>query len=216
MRKLMAGVVAGLMIAASVLAAEPVELAAIWNPSGEPPDGCSSGLTGRGVAPKWAILEVDDEGGRGVAETSADATDDRFPLCIVDGPAYGNLENVDVTVRFRPVAGKVDRAGGIAVRVKDERNYYVVRANALEDNVRLYSVVDGDRQLFAGRNIKVESGKWHTLGLKAVGDRFVVSYDGVEIFGGVDRRIAGPGRVALWSKADSVTEFVDLRIERLP
>ena len=82
--------------------------------------------------------------------------------------------------------------------------------------MRLYSVVDGDRQLFAGRNIKVESGKWHTLGLKAVGDRFVVSYDGVEIFGGVDRRIAGPGRVALWSKADSVTEFVDLRIERLP
>ena len=83
-----------------------------------------------------------------------------------------------MSVRFRPVAGKVDQAGGIAVRVKDARNYYVVRANALEDNVRLYAVVDGDRRQFAGKAVKVATNQWHTLRLRAIGDRFAVFFDG--------------------------------------
>src|SRR5262249_41331658 len=137
-------------------AAETVALSSGWNSIGEQPDRCAPGLTGQGVPPKWAIVKA-EPGKLGVAETSADNTDYRFPLCIVDGVAFSSLANVDVSVRLRPMAGKVDQAGGIAIRLKDPRNYYVVRANALEDNVRLYAVIDGERKQFAGTNIKVAS-----------------------------------------------------------
>ena len=200
----------------ATFAAETVELASVWNPTGAEPDGCSPALTGGGGPAKWIIVDSEPDAPRGIAETSADPTDYRFPLCIVDGQAFAQLGNVDVSVRLRPVAGKVDRAGGIAIRVKDAQNYYVVRANALEDNVRLYAVIDGNRQLFAGRSVKVTSNQWHTLRLRAVGDRFTVYFDGTALFGAVDRRLTQPGRVALWTKADSLTEFVDLSIEALP
>ena len=197
-------------------AGEPIVLSSDWNEIGEQPDRCAPGLTGRGQPPKWVIVKTEPGGKLGVAETSADMTDYRFPLCIVDGPAFAPLGNLDVSVRFRPVAGKVDQAGGIAVRVKDALNYYVVRANALEDNVRLYAVVDGDRREFAGTAVKVEVNQWHTLRLRVTGDRFAVFFDGAALFETTDRRIVAPGGVALWSKADSVTQFVDLAIERLP
>jgi glycosyl hydrolase family 59 (putative galactocerebrosidase) len=102
------------------------------------------------------------------------------------------------------------------VRLKDARNYYIVRANALEDNVRLYVVLDGDRRQFAGKNLKVSAMQWHTLRLRAVGDRFTVFFDGAQLFEATDRRLVEPGHIALWSKADSVTEFVDLAVEQLP
>ena len=196
------------------IAGETVELVSVWNPTGALPDGCTPGLTGGGGPVKWVIIDSEPDGTRGVAETSADPTDYRFPLCIVDGRAFASLANVDVSVRFRPVAGKVDQAGGIAVRVKDARNYYVVRANALEDNVHLYA--DGDRRQFAGKAVKVATTQGHTLRLRAIGDHFAVFFDGANLFEATDKRIAEPGGVALWSKADSVTEFVDLAIEPLP
>ena len=90
-----------------------------------------------------------------------------------------------------------------------------MRANALEDNVRLYAVIDGDRRQFAGKSVKVSSTQWHTLRLRAVGDRFAVYFDNELLFEATDRRITEPGRVALWTKADSVTEFVDLSIEAI-
>lgn len=199
-------------------AADSVELVSVWNPIGAEPDGCMPALTGGGGPTKWRNVETDADNrlGLGVSETSRDATDYRFPLCIVQGQAFTALGNIDVSVRVRPVTGKVDQAGGIAIRVKDPRNYYVVRANALEDNVRLYAVIDGGRRQFAGKSVKVTSAQWHTLRLRAVGDRFAVYFDNELLFEATDRRITEPGRVALWTKADSVTEFVDLAIERLP
>jgi hypothetical protein len=153
------------------------------------------------------------DGKWGVAEATRDTTDYRFPLCVVDDASYARLADVDVSVRMRPIDGSVDQAGGLAVRVKDARNYYVVRANALEDNVRLYVVLDGDRKQFAGVNRKVAPRQWHTLRLRAAGDRFTVFFDGDQLFEASDRRLTGAGGVALWSKADSLTEFTDLTIE---
>ncbi len=118
-------------------------------------------------------------------------------------------------MRFKPVSGEVDRAAGIAVRLADRNNYYVVRANALEDNVRLYKVVGGQRRQFAGANIKVPSGVWQELRLTARGDRFEVFLNGKSLYGATDTTFANPGRVALWTKADSVTHFDDLRIQTL-
>jgi hypothetical protein len=121
--------------------------------------------------------------------------------------------NLDASVRFKSVAGAVDRAGGLAVRLRDADNYYVVRANALEDNVNLYRVVKGRRQQIAGASAKVPSGVWHTLGLRADGDRMSVTFNGKEILTATDRTFADAGKVALWTKADSVTRFDRLEIQ---
>jgi hypothetical protein len=202
---------ASLALAVPALAAETIPLSSDWNELGQQPDRCAPQLTGGGKPPKWVIIRPD--GKWGIAETTRDTTDYRFPLCVVDDTAFPRLADVDVSVRIRPMDGSVDQAGGLAVRVKDARNYYVVRANALEDNVRLYVVLDGDRKQFAGVNRKVASKQWHTLRLRAIGDRFTVFFDGEQLFEASDKRISGAGGVALWSKADSVTEFTDLAIE---
>jgi hypothetical protein len=216
MHKLLATVLL-LAFAPLAVAAKPVTLVEAWNPTGEPPDGCTAALTGQGVAPRWAVGRAYDEGGqRTVMENTSDKTDYRFPLCILEGKSLAQLANVDVTIRFRPRGGQVDQAGGIAVRLQDERNYYVVRANALEDNVRLYRVIDGSRQQFAGVNAKVMPGEWHTLRLRAEGELFTVYYDGNKLLEARDRHLSAPGRVALWSKADSLTEFTGIDVEPLP
>jgi len=124
-------------------------------------------------------------------------------------------QDVEASVRFKAISGKGDRAGGLAVRVRDADNYYVVRANALEDNVRLYRVVKGDRQQMASASAKVSSGAWHTLTLRAEGDRFSVSFDGKPLLTHSDRTFTGLGKVALWTKADSVTRFDRLDIRPL-
>ena len=111
---------------------------------------------------------------KAIAQTSADRTDYRFPLAVYQPLS---AKNVDVTVHFKPVSGEVDQAGGIAVRLTDRDNYYIARANALEDNVRFYRVVNGRRLQIQGANLRVASNQWHTLGLRAEGNRFTVSFD---------------------------------------
>jgi hypothetical protein len=173
----------------------------------------STGLTGRGKAVAWTVLEDPSApSGHALAEVSADTTDYRFPLAIYDDQS---VTNVTVTVRFKPVAGKVDRAAGIAVRLRDPDNYYIVRANALEDNVRFYRVVKGDRHQIEGVSLKIPSDTWQVLGLRAEGDKFTVMLNGKELFTATDRTFTGPGRVALWTKADSVTHFDQMIISRL-
>ena len=168
-------------------------------------------ITGSGAPAHWE-LRVDPTAPtkrKVLAQTSADKTDYRFPLAILDAPAPANL---DVSVRFKPVAGDVDRAAGLAARLRDRDNYYVVRANALEDNVRLYKMVGAQRLQFAGANAKVPSGVWQELRLKVDGSRFEVFLDGKSLYTASDATFAVAGRVALWTKADSVTYFDDLRI----
>ena len=92
---------------------------------------------------------------------------------------------------------------------------YVVRANALEDNVRFYRMVKGQREQLDGTDIKVASNDWHTLGLRAADDRFTISFDGKQLFTAQDNTFAGPGKVALWTKADSVTHFDSITITPL-
>jgi hypothetical protein len=121
-----------------------------------------------------------------------------------------------VTVRFKPVAGDVDQAGGIVVRASGPDNYYIVRANALEDNVRFYRVVGGQRIQISNANVRVAPGAWHTLTLRAQGDRFSVSYDGKQLYTVRDQTFADVGKVGLWTKADSVTHFDRISIMKLP
>ena len=171
-------------------------------------------ITGSGAPAQWELLtDATAPSKRKVlAQTSTDKTDYRFPLAIFDSPVAAD---VDVAVRFKPVGGEVDRAAGIAVRLADRNNYYVVRANALEDNVRLYRMVAGQRSQFAGVNTKVPSDKWQELRLTVRGSRFEVFLDGKSLFSATDTTFTAAGRVALWTKADSVTRFDDLRIQTL-
>ena len=178
------------------------------------PPGVTAGLTGSGGPVAWAVVEdpTAPAGSKVLAQTSTDKTDYRFPLAILNAPVAADL---DVAVRFKPVGGAVDRAAGIAVRLSDPNNYYVVRANALEDNVRLYRMVNGRRSQFAGADAKVPSGKWQDLRLVVRGSRFEVFLDGKSLYSASDTAITAAGRVALWTKADSVTHFDDLRIQTL-
>jgi hypothetical protein len=170
--------------------------------------------TGQGSPARWTVVaDASAAGGRAIEQTSTDKTDYRFPLAI-----YKPLTavNVDVSLRFKAVAGAVDQAGGIAVRLSTPDDYYVVRANALEDNVRFYRVVKGRREQLAGTDTKVSANAWHTLGLRAEGGTFTVTFNGKTLYSASDRTFTGAGRVALWTKADSVTRFDSIAIKTLP
>jgi hypothetical protein len=168
-------------------------------------------ITGSGAPASWRLLDdpTAPTKRKALAQTSRDKTDYRFPLAIFEASVRADL---DVSVKFKPVAGDIDRAAGLAVRLRDRDNYYVVRANALEDNVRLYKVVSGRRSQFAGADAKVPSGVWQGLRLKVESSRFEVFLDGRSLYTASDATFATAGRLALWTKADSVTSFDDLRI----
>jgi hypothetical protein len=162
-------------------------------------------LTGQGKPGDWKVVEdASAEGGRALAQLNADPTDYRFPLAIHEQISPSDVE---VTTRFKAISGKEDQAGGIALRLIDRNNYYLARANALEDNVHFFRVVGGRRQELAGANIKVASGVWHTLTLRAEGNRLSVSLNGKRLFTHTDQTFNAPGKIALWTKADSVTRF---------
>jgi hypothetical protein len=175
---------------------------------GEPPQGFSFGRTGKGAPGKWLVQAVDDapSGHNVLVQTDADRTDYRFPVAY-SGP---DLKDLRLTVKCKPVSGKVDQGCGLVFRLKDADNYYVARANALEDNVRLYHVVKGDRRQFAGWNGKVASGKWHELVVEAEGDHFQIFFDGKKVIDAHDKTFVEPGKFGVWTKADSVIQFDDL------
>ncbi len=182
--------------------------------SGQPPKGFSFEKTGDGEPGEWKVQEAQDarSGKRVVAQTSTDDTDNRFPLCIYEPVS---AKDVLVSVRFKAISGEVDQAGGVVLRLKDKDNYYIARANVLEDNVRLYKVVDGKRKQFAGVSCEVAPGAWHTLGLEARGAHFRVLFDGALLFEADDSALDLAGRAGLWTKADSVTWFDDLEVVEL-
>ncbi len=178
-----------------------------------PPEFLTVWRTGQGAVGDWRVVEdLSASQGKAIAQLSADPTDYRFPLAV-----YQPLQaqDVEASVCFKAVSGRGDQAGGLAVRLTDADNYYVVRANALEGNVNLYRVVKGRRQQIAGASAQVPSGVWHSLTLRAEGGQLSVSFDDKPLLTHSDRTFAGPGKVALWTKADSVTHFDRLEIRSL-
>jgi hypothetical protein len=175
------------------------------------PTGFSSAVTGGGPA-SWMVVEdfTAPSGGKVLAQTSTDKTPGRFPLCVYDG---FTAPDVTVSVSFKPVSGTVDQAAGLVARYRNQGNYYVVRANALEHNVRLYKVERGNRKQFAGADVQVPSGKWQTLALEVKGTHFRVLFNDALLFEADDATFKNAGKVGLWTKADSVTYFDDMRVK---
>jgi hypothetical protein len=179
-----------------------------------PPSGFSFGRTGRGKLGRWVVEADADAPSKPnvLAQIDADDTDYRFPVAVADEPS---LRDVRLSVKCKPVSGSVDQACGLVFRYRDENNYYLTRANALENNVRLYHVKDGNRKQFEGWNGTVTRRTWHELRVDARGDHFEVYWDGKKVIDGKDRTFPDAGKVGVWTKADSVTYFDDLRAEPL-
>jgi Domain of Unknown Function (DUF1080) len=179
--------------------------------TGQSPAKFHSAKTGGGGAEKWSVVGDPAAPSKQnvVAQTSTDQTDYRFPLLISD---EGTFQDLDLSVKFKAVSGSVDQAGGLVFRLRDPNNYYIVRANALENNYRLYHVVNGRRSQFAGANLKVTSREWHELRVVAVGNKITCYFDAAKKLEATDSTFKDAGKVGLWTKADSVTYFDDLKV----
>src|SRR5262245_45592453 len=168
---------------------------------GQAPAGWTCGATGRG-APKWTVELDSSAPSKGkVLKQSGVAT---FPWCVKNDSA---LSDGWLEVRFRPLSGREDRAGGLVWRWKDGDNYYVARANALENNVSLYYTEHGSRKTLKYVDAPVAAGTWHTLRVEFAGKHITVSLDGQRSIEMDDTHISGSGKVGVWTKADSVTVF---------
>ncbi|HYL22177.1 MAG TPA: hypothetical protein VEU74_10480 [Gemmatimonadales bacterium] len=191
----------------------PREPAVTWNfdsmPAGQPPAGFSFGRTGGGRVGHWIVQAAPDPPSppNVLAQVDSDRTDYRFPVAAAPSPTF---TDGSVSVKCKPVSGRVDRACGIVFRYQDENNYYLTRANALEDNVRFYYVKNGRRIQRANWSGKVTAGVWHELRVEFQGDHVEVYWDGTKRIDTHDQTFSGPGRVGVWTKADSYTLFDDL------
>ncbi len=175
-----------------------------WTFDDEPAGRIAGGFTGE--VGEWKVVESDR--GKALAQL-AKSPDAVFNVALVDGASARDLI---LTVRLKAIAGEDDRGGGLVWRARDAKNYYVARYNPLEDNFRVYKVVDGKRTLFQGVDIPHSPG-WHTLKVVMDGDHIECSYDGRQYLDVKDATFPGPGKVGVWSKADARSHFDDLTLE---
>jgi hypothetical protein len=172
---------------------KPGSLPAQWN----------AGVTGRG-APKWTVEQDASAPSKpNVLRQSGSGT---FPYCVV---RQRSLADGYVEVRFKPISGREDQAGGLIWRFKDGDNYCVARANALENNVSLYYTENGGRKTLKYVDAPVPGNTWHTLRVEFAGEAIKVILDGKTYIDYKDKHIAGAGAIGVWTKADSVTAFGD-------
>jgi len=183
---------------------------------GQAPKGFEFGHTAKAGAPgKWIVQS--EGGNKFLVQVDADNTRARFPVAVVSDISAAD---VDLSVRFKPVSGRVDQAAGLVWRFQNEDNYYIVRANALEDNVVLYKVEGGKRTDLPlkgegrtyGKKSDVPAGQWSTLRVVANGRLFEVYLNGAKLYDVEDATFSKPGKVGAWTKADSVTQFDDLTV----
>jgi hypothetical protein len=173
------------------------------SPIGKSPADWSCGMTGGG-APKWTVeADASAPSPPNVLKQSGAGT---FPWCVKTGVS---IADGFVDVRFKAISGREDQAGGIVWRWKDGDNYYVARANALENNVSLYHTQQGRRMTIKYVDAPVASNQWHQLRVEFGGRHIQVLLDGKPYINVDDNHIAGPGSVGVWTKADSVTAFDD-------
>src|SRR6058998_4164453 len=165
--------------------------------------------------PKWKFMAGQwvrrASGGRQVLAQTVETQP--WAVAVLEDQKFGD---VDVTVRFRPISGKEDASGGIIFRAKDGRNYLLVRANALENNFRLYIIVNGKRSTIASARVtEPKLGEWNKIRVVAKGPKIQAYLDDSLLLDHEDKTFTG-GWVGLWTKADSVTEFADLEVTGIP
>jgi Domain of Unknown Function (DUF1080) len=187
---------------------------------GKPPTGWTVAMTHDGAPPRWEIVQDQSAPTRPcvLAQVSRDSTAGRFPLAIWEKTT---IRDGEVSVAFKTVDGSVDQAAGIVWRYHDPNNYYIVRANALENNVVLYKVENGIRLSIAPKGLpsrsygvkhQIPRGQWNTLKVAFNASLFTVFLNGERLFETEDGTFAGAGKTGLWTKADSLTYFDEFTI----
>jgi hypothetical protein len=184
------------------------------------PAGWTSAMTHNAGAPRWEVVSDGTAPSKpnALAQLSADRTSGRFPLAIYEKASFKDGE---VSVKCKPISGRGDQACGLVWRYRDPNNYYIVRANALENNVVLYKVENGERKSIApkgtpsrtyGVKRPVPNAAWSELKVNLSGNRIAVFFNGKQLFEAEDNTFADAGKAGLWTKADSVTHFDDFTI----
>ncbi len=178
---------------------------------GKLPAGWRADKTGKGEGSVWKVVADDtapSKSGYALAQT-AEGPNPFFNLCVAEDTSF---KDVQVSVAFKAVKGKLDQGGGVVWRLQDANNYYIARMNPLEDNFRVYKVIDGKRiQLGTKEDLKVPAGEWHTLQATMKGDHIECSLDGKKYLEATDGALGKAGHVGLWTKADAQTHFDQFR-----
>jgi hypothetical protein len=170
---------------------------------GKPPGGWTATQTGTGHATWTVVADETAPSKPNVLKQSGQAT---YPVCLKDDT---RLTDGFVEVKFKALSGKEDQAGGLIWRAKDANNYYVARANALEDNVTIYHTINGRRTEKKRVSMKVVPNQWHTIRVDFQGSHFTVTLNGQKALDWDDETFKDAGKVGVWTKADSVTVFDD-------
>jgi Domain of Unknown Function (DUF1080) len=192
-----------IVVLASVISLAAEETKRTWDFEGDEPGKIAMGFTNE--VGQW---EVAKDGDNHVLYQKAKNEDATFNVALVEDTSY---KDVDLSVRLRAVAGEVDRGGGVVWRAKDAKNYYIARYNPLEDNFRVYKVVDGKRMMF--KNAKTPGDEmWHTIRVTMVGSKINCYLDGRRHLEAEDTTFPETGRIGLWSKADARSYFDDLTV----
>ncbi len=173
----------------------------------EAPSGWSNYITGKGKLGKWEILNAD--GNKVLAQTSKENFGYHFDIIVNDKLSYTNLE---ITVKFKGVEGEEDQGGGPVWRYQDADNYYIARANPLENNYRVYKVIDGNRKQLKSVDLEINTGQWYTLKIMMKGDEIDCYFDGELKLETKDHSFPNAGKIGLWTKADAVTYFDDFKV----
>ena len=192
-------------------AAEPITIDFEHFETGPVPKDFTPFLEGLGKESAWQIKSEPSalSGTKVLAQTSYDQIDNRFPILVYNDVT---AKNVRVAVQFKTLSGKIDQAAGIIFRFQDPDHFYVVRANALEDTMQLYRVVEGMHHVVTSKNIHVESGKWHSLDVMIDDVHVTVFFDGQQLFDVRDETFPTAGKIGLLTKSDGVTLFDDLQV----
>jgi hypothetical protein len=194
---LLSGLVAGLLIGDDGDARS-------WTFEGDEPGSIAKGFQGK--VGRWEVVATPE--GKVLAQ-KAENPDDTFNVALI---AATSAKDLDLSVRLKPIAGKDDRGGGLVWRAKDAKNYYIARYNPLEDNFRVYKVVDGKRTMFQDAKAPRIDG-WRSIRVVMKGDQIECFLDGVKLLDVRDATFPGAGAVGLWSKADAQTHFDDLTLK---
>lgn len=216
-----------IVIACSLAGAAELHFDFSSAPVGQTPKGFTNALAGGGEPGVWQVVmdevpplmapltaQAPAVTRRAVlAQLSKDAADERFPMLVYDGESFGDFT---LTTRFKIVSGVTEQMAGIAFRWQDDRNFYVIRASALGRNVRFYKVVNGERSRPIGPEVEVARDQWHELKIHCKGAEIRCELNGREVLPPLNDSSFRYGKIAFWTKSDSVSYFTDTSIRYTP
>lgn len=200
-----------------IVTQESKEKSTIWDfdkeTVGKLPKGFSNLVTGRGDPGRWETVEdkTSPSPPYVVTQTSSENFGYHFNLAVIEDTDYSDFE---LEVEFKALTGEEDQGGGPIWRYQDPDNYYIARANPLENNFRVYKVVNGNRRQMGSSNLKVTTGKWHNIKIKNKGNKIQCYYDR-RLYLEVNDNTFKKGKIGLWTKADAVTAFDNIKIKEI-